>query len=91
MSFRYRATETFWKNFYDLPPTQKESARRAWHIFKKNPFDPQLGAHKIHRLSAIMRRTVYAVVVEADLRAVFYLDSDLIVSFNIGTHDIYRT
>jgi hypothetical protein len=35
-----------------------------------------------------MRRTVYAVEIEGDLRAVFYLDGDLVVSFNVGTHDI---
>ena len=37
-----------------------------------------------------MRRTVYAVVIEADLRAVFYLDGNEVVTFNIGTHDVYR-
>ncbi len=37
-----------------------------------------------------MRRTVYAVVVEADLRVVFYIDGNIVVSFNIGTHDVYR-
>ena len=64
MSYRYQATERFWHNFYGLSPAQKDSARRAWQIFKQDPFDPRLGTHKINRLSAIMRRTVYAVVVE---------------------------
>ena len=36
-----------------------------------------------------MRRTVYAVVVEGDLRVVFYVEGDAVVSFNIGTHAIY--
>ena len=73
-----------------LPPSQKESARRAWHIFKENPFDPRLGTHKIHKLSAMLRRTVHAVVIEGDLRAVFYLEGNEVVTFNIGTHDIYK-
>jgi len=90
MSYRYRATETFWSNFYRLPSTQKISVRDAWKIFKENPFDPRLGAHKIHRLSDLMRRTVYSVVIEADLRVVFYIENDLVVSFNLGSHDIYR-
>jgi len=38
-----------------------------------------------------MRRTVYAVVVEADLRVVFYIDGEVVISFNIGSHDVYRT
>ena len=90
MSYRYQATEVFWNNFYDLSPSQKESTRKAWQFFKLDPFDPRLRTHKIHRLSTIMRRTVYAVVIGGDLRVVFYLDGDLVVSFNIGTHDIYR-
>ena len=37
-----------------------------------------------------MRRTVHAVEVEGDLRVVFYVEGDLVMSFNIGTHDIYK-
>lgn len=91
MNYRFRATETFWENLYDLSPAQKETARQAWLIFKHDPFDPRLRAHKIHRLSALLRRTVYAVKVEGDLRVVFYLEGDQVVSFNVGTHDLYRT
>ena len=56
---KYRATEAFWESFYDLSPEQKESVRRAWQIFKADPFDPRLRAHKIHRLSAFYKRTIY--------------------------------
>ncbi len=90
MKYRFHATEVFWENFYRLSPAQKESARIAWAIFKENPFDARLGTHKIHKLSAVMRRTVYAVVIEGDLRVVFYLEGDEAVSFNIGSHDIYK-
>jgi hypothetical protein len=90
VKYRFHATEKFWENFYRLPAPQKESVRRVWAIFKENPFDPRLGTHKIQRLSAIMRQTVHAVVVEGDLRVVFYLDGNNVVTFNIGTHDIYK-
>ena len=89
MKYRNRATETFWENFYRLSPSQKESARRAWEFFKQNSFDARLRPHKIHRLSSIMKRSVHAVVIEGDLRVVFYIEADTIVSFNIGTHAIY--
>lgn len=89
MNYRFRATEAFWENFYKLPSPQKESVRRAWRIFRENPFDTRLETHKIHRLSAIMRRTVHAVVIEGDLRAVFYLDGSEVVTFNVGSHQIY--
>jgi hypothetical protein len=87
---KFRASETFWKHFYDLRPGQKESVRRAWKIFKKNPFDQRLRTHKIHRLSAALGKTVHAVAIEADLRAVFYLDGDVVHTVDIGTHDLYQ-
>ena len=90
MKYRYRAAEAFWKSFYALPASQKESVRAAWVIFKTNPFDQRLGTHKIHRLSAALKKTVHAVVIEGDLRAVFYLEGDVVFTFGIGTHDIYR-
>lgn len=90
MSLRFRATEDFWKNFYALSPSQKESVRAAWQIFKANPFDPRLRTHKIHKLTALYRRTIYAVVVEADLRVVFFVDGDTVWTVDVGTHDIYK-
>jgi hypothetical protein len=91
MKYRFRAAEPFWTSFYRLPPAQKEAARRAWRIFKENPFDPRLRPHKIHRLSALYSRTIYAIDIEADLRSVFYVEGDLIVSLDIGDHAIYKS
>jgi len=90
VTYRYAATEAFWEAFYKLPDSQKESVRAAWKIFKPDPFDPRLRTHKIHRLTAIMRRTVHAVVIEGDLRAVFYIEGNTVVTFGIGSHAVYR-
>jgi hypothetical protein len=90
MRYGYRAVERFWTSFYRLSPAQKESAREAWKIFKEDPFDPRLRTHKIQRLSANYRKTVYAAVIEADLRLLFYLEGEMVVSLIIGTHDVYR-
>lgn len=90
MKYRFKPTQGFWESFHDLSPAQKDSARRAWKIFRENPFDPRLRPHKIHRLSAHYGRTIHAVDIEADLRAVFYVDGDCVVTVDIGTHDIYR-
>jgi len=90
VKYRFAATESFWEAFYALPAPQKESARAAWLIFKEDPFDPRLRTHKIHRLSAIMRKTVFALVIEGDLRAVFYIEGGAVISFNIGSHAVYR-
>ena len=90
MKYRYRAVEKFWTSFYRLNPAQKESTRKAWKIFKEDPFDPRLRTHKIQRLSAAYGRTIYAVEIEGDLRSTFYQDGDTIVSLVVGTHDIYK-
>ena len=90
MSYRYRVVEPFWTHFYRLGDAQKEAARRAWKIFKENPFDPRLRTHKIHRLSSLYGCTIYAVDLEGDLRSTFYIEGNWIVSVDIGTHGIYK-
>ncbi len=90
MKYRYRAVERFWTSFYRLAPAQKESARKVWLIFKEDPFDARLRTHKIQRLSAAYGRTIYAVEIEGDLRSLFYLDGETVVSLIVGTHDIYK-
>ncbi len=90
MSYRYRATPQFWKNFHSLSPTQKDSTREKFRIFHENPFDPRLRTHKIQSPSSLFKRTIHAVVIEGDLRALFYIEGDLVITFNIGTHEIYR-
>jgi hypothetical protein len=90
MKYRYRAVERFWTSFYRLSPSQKESARKAWNIFKENPFDPRWRTHKIQRLSGYYGCTIYAVEIEADLRSLFYVDGETVVSLITGTHEIYK-
>lgn len=91
MTYRFRASEQFWKSFYALPESQKESTRKAWAVFKTNPFDPRLRTHKIYGLSALYKRTIYAVVIEGDLRSLFYLEGEIVFTVDIGSHDVYRT
>ena len=90
MSYEYKVVPTFWKKFYTLPSSQKESVRKAWKIFKVDPFDPRLGTHKIHSLSAEYHRTIYAVEIEGDLRAVFLVKGNQVITVDIGTHTIYK-
>ena len=90
MKYRFQPTQAFWESFYALSADQKESTRQAWTIFKENPFDSRLRPHKIHRLSARFGRTIYAAKIESDLRAVFFVEGDLVVTVDIGSHDIYH-
>jgi hypothetical protein len=87
---RFRVVGNFWEGFYDLPAEQKESVRQAWLVFKRNPFDPRLRSHRIHRLSARYNATIYSAVIEGNLRVLFRIDGDVVTTLDIGTHDIYR-
>ena len=90
MPLQFKASKAFWKQFDKLSAQQQESAREKYKTFKKDPFDQSLRTHKINRLTALVGKTVYAVVIEGDLRATFYRDGDLIQSISIGTHAIYK-
>lgn len=91
MNYRFRAAKSFRRALAKLPPEKKRSAKAAFKIFKQNPFDPRLRPHKIHRLSAIHGKTIHAVEIAADLRAVFYLEGNTVWSVDIGSHQIYRS
>jgi mRNA-degrading endonuclease YafQ of YafQ-DinJ toxin-antitoxin module len=59
-------------------------------IFKRDPFDPRLGTHRISSLSARYKKIIYSVMIEADLRIVFYIEDDVVHTLDVGTHSIYR-
>jgi hypothetical protein len=42
------------------------------------------------RASRAFWRTIYAAEIEADLRALFYVEGDMVVTVDIGSHDISR-
>jgi hypothetical protein len=86
----FKRTPAFRKAFIRLGPAEQRAAVAAFKIFKNNPFDPQLRTHMIKKLSARWRRTIYAVDILGDLRAVFYTDGETVYSVDIGTHDIYK-
>jgi mRNA-degrading endonuclease YafQ of YafQ-DinJ toxin-antitoxin module len=90
VKYQYRAVEKFWRDFYKLSPEQKESVRRAWRIFKQDPFHPSLKSHEIRELSARAKHTIYSAVIEVDLRVIFRVDDNWVTSLDVGTHRIYR-
>jgi hypothetical protein len=79
------------KAFAHLAPGDQEAARGAFNkTFKTDPFHPSLNTHKINRLCSLMRKTVFSVTIKGNLKAAFYLEGNVVVSFDIGTHDIYQ-
>jgi len=88
--YKFRASDSFWKAFYQLSDGQKASTRGKWKIFKENPFDVRLRTHSINRLSALRKRTIWSVVIEGDLRCLFEINGDTVITIAIGTHDLYK-
>ena len=91
MRYRFKTTPAFRKALSKLTAAQKSSTKKAFALFKQDPFDPRLRTHKIHHLSALYKKTIYAVRIEEDLRSIFYLEGENVVSLDIGTHAIYRS
>ena len=87
MKYRFRATRAFWRSFGKLPAQQQRRAREAFLIFKQNPFDSRLGSHKSKSFLLAMS---YVAGIEANLRVVFYIERNTIVTVDIGSHDLYR-
>ncbi len=91
MTFRsFKKTARFRKSFSKLTDEQKRKAKQKFAIFKKDPFAPSLNTHPIKRLSAEIGQLVYSVTITADLRSIFVIDDDTILSLDIGTHEIYK-
>jgi mRNA-degrading endonuclease YafQ of YafQ-DinJ toxin-antitoxin module len=91
VKYTFRTVKSFRRSLAKLPSNQKECAKKAFAIFKNDPFDPRLRPHKIHKLSAAYGKTIYSVCLEGDLRAVFYIEKDVVWSVDIGSHAIYRS
>ena len=85
-----RATAEFWRAFDKLEPRKQDLAREKFKTFKEDPFHPSLGSHRINKLSAQWKKTIFSACLEGDLRVLFYLDGDQIISVGIGSHAIYR-
>lgn len=81
MKYRFRATRAFWRSFERLSAQQQSHARKAFAIFKQNPFGPRVRSHKIQKLSARYARAIYAAEIEADLRVVFYIEGNTVVTW----------
>lgn len=90
MEYQFKTTPGFWKSFNALGPREREAALKAFKIFRVDPFDSRLRPHQINQLSARYKTTVRSVTILGDLRAVFTIQGNTVVSFDIGTHDIYR-
>jgi hypothetical protein len=87
---RFARTAAYRKDYDNLSSEDQKAADEAFKIFKQNPFAPQLGTHKITRLSALYGEPVWSVRILGNLRSLFVIRDEVVVSVAIGTHDLYK-
>lgn len=92
---KFRATQTFWQSYAQLPPSVKERARRAFLLFQqgaqKPPFHPSLRIRKMQGFTNIWEGHVTMQYVFTFHKDVDPETGETIHIFrNIGTHAIYR-
>ena len=88
--FRFKRTKRFKRDFRKLQPFEQAKAEALFKIFKKNPWDKALKTHKISALSQRAGTPIWAIYVDADIRALFMQKGNVIISLNIGNHDVYK-
>lgn len=81
---RSHATPRFWAAYRDLPPEIKESARKAYQLFRVDANHPSLQFKKVHRHDSI-----YSARVTLGYRALGLLEDDEVAWFWIGSHAAY--
>jgi len=77
-------TERFRKAFAQLPPHVKQSAGKAYRLWKKNPLHPSLHFKQIHK-----SRPIYSVRIGLAWRSIGVKQSGKMIWFWIGSHSDY--
>lgn len=75
-------TPDFWESYSLLSSATKEKARRAYHLWRRNPRHPSLRFKKVG--------TVWSISIGPDHRALGLMEGDTLHWFWIGDHDEYE-
>lgn len=77
----------FFKSFEKLPYLIQDLAKKKDDLFRQNPFDVRLHAHKLKG----ELEGAWAYSVNYEYRVLFrFLNSDEVIYYDIGTHEIYK-
>ena len=79
-----RTSARFWKCYYELPESVRKEAKKAYQLFKKDPFYPGLHFKRIHST-----RPVFSLRITKDYRAVGLQQDNRVIWFWIGSHSDY--
>jgi hypothetical protein len=76
---------SFWKTYAELSDPIKAQARKAYALWRNNPFHPSLHFKCINR-----EEHIWAVRISRGYRAIGILEDDTMTWFWIGNHDAYE-
>lgn len=76
---------SFWEAYEKLDDTMHKQARKAYRLWRENPFHPSLHFKCINR-----SEDIWSVRINLDLRAVGVLDNDTVTWIWIGKHETYE-
>lgn len=80
-----QATSKFWKLYARLPHRIQQCARKAYQLWKENPFHPSL-----HFKQVDDEEPIYSARVSDNYRVLGFLEGDTLIWYWIGTHDQYE-
>jgi Txe/YoeB family toxin of Txe-Axe toxin-antitoxin module len=77
---------SFWSAYSSLESNIKRSARKAYYLWRENPFHPSL-----HFKCINSKEDIWSVRITRNHRAVGVLTGDTVTWFWIGSHDNYES
>jgi len=80
-----QALPSFWAAYHALDTSAKERARKAYRLWRENPFHPSLHFKCIND-----EERIWSVRISLNYRAVGVLDGNTLTWFWIGSHDDYE-
>lgn len=80
-----QALPSFWEAYERLSKDIRRRARKAYRLWKDNPFHPSLRFKCINR-----EEDVWSVRITLNCRAVGILEGDTVTWFWVGRHDDYE-
>ena len=80
-----QATPKFWKFYMRLSRNVQQQARKAYQMWKVNPYHPSLRFKRVDD-----KESIYSARVSNDYRALGFLEGDMVLWYWIGNHDEYE-
>ena len=77
-----QATPKFWKFYMRLSRNMQQQARKAYQMWRVNPYHPSLRFKQVDD-----KESIYSARVSNDYRALGFLEADTVLWYWIGNHD----